>query len=126
MKERSMCRRAYRLVEYRNGKLFTLFHGLPSGKRRSREIPLGVWLKAEQKMVRDGTGPWYLSGFNVLLRRGRMEDYAKRFKATRELWLVSIWVNSSVRVKTHSRSDVWLADWMMIPEQWVEEAIRIK
>lgn len=104
---------AYRIVEIRNGKPATLFHGI-SG---SRNIPLGTWVKADNRMVRDGTGPWYEGGFNVLLDREACEAYLERFKKPRELKVVEIKVRGRLRPKAHSPSPVFLADWMYLPEQ---------
>lgn len=103
---------AYRIVEIKNTLPHTLFHGL-NGNRR---IPTDQWVRASTaKMVRDGTGPWYKPGFNVLLNREECEKYLERFTRPRELKVVPIWVNDDLRRKEHSRSEVWLADWMYLP-----------
>jgi hypothetical protein len=119
---------AYRIVEVKNGNPYTLFHGLPNplfdwpnnGAKRSREIFRGIWLKADKKLVRDGTGPYYLSGFNVLLTREGLEKYMERFTALRELRIVEIEVRGELRPKEHSRSEVWLADEMRL-KVWPQE-----
>ena len=114
---------AFRLVEVYQGRPLTLFHGIkvPGADRRTRKIPIGEWIQAEQRPVRDGTGPFYTSGFNVLLTQDRMSDYAKRFKAPRILMVIPVKVRG-LRRKEHSKSDVWLADWMRVDEDWISHA----
>jgi hypothetical protein len=38
-------------VEVKKGKIFSLFHGTQG----SRNLPAGIWLKADKKIVRDGS-----------------------------------------------------------------------
>ena len=61
----SDCYNAYKIVEVVDGAVRTLFHGLEG----SRTMPEGVWLRADEKFVRDGSSTWYLSGWHVLLSR---------------------------------------------------------
>ena len=50
---------AYKIVELDDGHIKTLFHGLNG----SRILPCNVWLKSEQKLVKDGTSKtFYESG----------------------------------------------------------------
>lgn len=105
---------AYRIVEIKNGKPHTLFHGLP-GAKRSRGAPTDVWVKAEVKPVSYGrNSPYFESGFNVLLDRHLCEDYLKRFTANRELKIVEVLVKG-IREKPFAASPVFLADWMLLP-----------
>ena len=114
---------AYRIVEMKGGHPYTLFHGLSDESGgRTRGLPLHCWVKAEKKQVRDGTGPWYLSGFNVLLTLGECEKYLSRFKAPRTLAILKVMVRGDLRRKEHSRSEVWLADEMQITYDDVLEA----
>ena len=78
-------------------------------------MPIGKLLTADRKQVRDGTGPWYESGFNVLLNKEECEKYLERFVAPRELRVIEVLVNENLRVKEHSRSEVYLADYLFIP-----------
>ena len=115
---------AYRLVEVRNGQPCTLFHGVSLNLYglvaiRSRTLPVGAWIPAVRKLVRDGTSKTeYLSGFNVLLSLEAMRQYRKRFTAPRDLRIARVKVNLQLRPKQHSRAAVWLADWMMVPKNW--------
>lgn len=99
----------YRIVEEKNGKLKTLFHGI----NRSRVIPPNKWLKAEKKCVSDG-GTKYLSGFHVLKTRKECEKYLGRFdKTKRKLKIIEVLVKG-LRRKKHSNSRVFLASWMKV------------
>jgi hypothetical protein len=56
---------------------YFLYHGV--GK--SRKIPFKTWLKADVKIVRDGTGKrYYKSGFHVFDNIDTAFVYLKRFK----------------------------------------------
>lgn len=116
---------AYRLVELRRDKPYSLFHGImdakDEGARRTREVPMDVWLPADTKWVRDGTGPYYWSGFNVLLERDQLKRYLSRFTKPRPLLIVACEVRG-LRRKTHSRHPVYLADWMRLPSAWLWQA----
>lgn len=108
---------AYRIVEVKQDKPYTLFHGIAG----QRAIPTGIWVKADKKMVRDGTGPWYMSGFNVLLDQDDCIEYVRRFTAPRDLRVVRIFVRGELREKRHSRSNVLLADEMRL--DWPQYAV---
>lgn len=111
---------AYRIVEMKKGKPHTLFHGLYG----SRRIPVGAWVRAKtDKLVRDGTGPWYKPGFNVLLEREAIEKYLERFTAPRDLKVVKIMVRGPLRKKEHSPNNIWLADEMLLPAESLRDAI---
>lgn len=47
--------KAYKIVEVVDGKIKTLFHGI----NKSRTMPEGIWLEADVKMGRDGSGDRY-------------------------------------------------------------------
>ena len=113
-------KRAYRLVEYKNGGPYSLFHGMSIDNKRTRRFPVGQWIKAERKMVIDGSGQNpYLSGFNILMDLKLMAKYANRFKADRELRLIEVEVKGKICPKPHSNSGVWLAEWMRIDNDWL-------
>lgn len=121
-------RKAYRIIEVRNGRPCTLFHAFKAPwVPRSRIILTGQWLEAERKVVTDGSSTnKYLSGFNVLLDLASMGLYVNKFVKPRDLRIIQIYVNNPLRVKEHSKSGVYLADWMFVPCDWEASAIRIK
>jgi hypothetical protein len=94
---------AWRIVEMRDGKYYTLFHGLPSKdrRRRSRLLPVRDWLTAERKEVSDG-GPRYMSGFNVLPTYAVAREYLRRFTSDRDLQIVPVYASDCVPKPTNN------------------------
>jgi len=119
---------AYRIVEvdYTTGKPKSLFHTFPLQGRRTRVFPVGEWIHAEAKPVDDGGSTKYRSGFNGLLDPAAVLEYTKRFKKKRPLQVITVTVDkNTLHRKKHSRSEVYLADWMYIPEDWNYDKDRI-
>ena len=104
--------KAYKIVEQHGPHLKTLFHGLDG----TRTLPYGKWLTAVKKRVKDGTSKTtYLSGWHVLKSRSAAEDYLRAFtKRLDILKIVPVDVRGEVRLKGHSRSEVYLADQMRL------------
>lgn len=103
----------YKIVERKNGKLFSLFHANDG----SREISLGQWVSANIKKVRDGTnGAQYTSGWHVIATKGEARRYLKKFTADRELLIVPCRARG-IHPKHHSRHDVHLAKALFIHEE---------
>ena len=103
--------KAYKIVERDGADYKTLFHGLNG----SRTIEPGVWLKADKKMVKDGTSKTtYLSGWHVLPSYEDCVEYMKKFtKRLDKLAIVECEVKET-RPKEHSPSPVLLADYMRL------------
>jgi hypothetical protein len=99
----------YKIVDLENGKIKTLFHGLNG----SRVLPTGKWLTATKKMVSDGKGTEYLSGFHIMENLNESIRYLKRFKNIQNKAVVLVSVNK-VWKKEHSNSNVWLAEKIII------------
>ena len=97
----------YKIVEkHPDGGIKTLFHGV----NRSRTIPKGKWLEAEEKMVRDGScQTYYLSGWHILKTEEDAVEYLKRFKKRLELLSIVPCEAEEVRPKAHSNAPVFLA-----------------
>jgi len=101
--------KAYKIVEVVNGEIKTLFHGLNG----SRTIPTGEWLKADMKMVKDGTSnTTYLSGWHVLPTKKDCEDYMKRFTRRIDLLQIVECEVENIWKKEHSLSPVLLAEYI--------------
>ena len=61
----------------KNGKLLFLFHALNG----SRKVETGKWIKAAQKLVKDGSGSQeYISGFHVFLKEEEIPKWLKKTK----------------------------------------------
>jgi hypothetical protein len=97
----------YKIVEREGAEMRTLFHGV----NRSRQLPLGTWLTAERKWVRDGSGQErYLSGFHVLKSHAQGVEYLKGFKKRLHLLaIVECEVRGEVRIKP-TNDQVYLVD----------------
>ncbi len=99
---------AYRICERKGEKLLTLFHAING----SREMPIGIWLDAEVKPVRDASkhkGTEYISGFHCMELLDEMRAFKRMFRKPRDLVIVECEIEGN-RKKTHSRSNIILAD----------------
>jgi hypothetical protein len=87
----------YRIVEVRNGKIMSLFHGTNG----SREIIPDVWNVCDSKTVRDGSGKkFYLSGWHFLSSRDDCENFfMKMFRIKENRIVVPCEVRGDIRPK---------------------------
>jgi hypothetical protein len=99
----------YKIVDIENGVIKTLFHGLNG----SRTLPTQKWITATKKMVSDGKGTEYLSGFHVMQNIDEARKYIKRFRNIKNKGIVEVEVKNMWK-KEHSPSNVWLAEEMKI------------
>jgi len=101
---------AYKIVREVGDSYKTLYHGINS----NRELPLNTWIKAEKKLVKDGSGgKEYISGIHCFEFHDLARQYMKRFKNKEGLTIILCLVRG-----THpkaSNSDVLLADEILIP-----------
>ncbi len=68
--------KAYKIVEVEDDKIKTLFHGVD----RSRVMESGVWIEADVKTGRDGSGDrWYETGWHTLPTLEDAKEYMSRF-----------------------------------------------
>ena len=105
--------KAYKIVETDDkGNLKTLFHGVDG----TRIISTDKWIKADEKMVKDGTSKTeYLSGWHILLEKSHAMDYLKAFTTRLDrLKIVKVFVKD-IRPKEHSRHPVFLAKELRLP-----------
>lgn len=71
----------FKIVKVKEDGLYTLYHGYPGKSKRLKRLQFGKWLKAEVKLVRDGSNSrYYESGFHVLPSYEEAKDYKKKFK----------------------------------------------
>lgn len=101
--------KVYRICERKNNELLTLFHGING----SRKMPLNTWLYAIVKEVTDGTrktSTTYTSGFHVLPTLEETRKFSKKFTAKRDLVIVECEIGDNYWEKTHSPSNVLLAE----------------
>ncbi len=100
---------AYKIVEVVDNDLRTLFHGWNG----SRTMPQKQWLKAQEKLVKDGTqNTSYMSGWHVFLFLDDCAEYKDKFTDRPELLRCVRCKVRDVRPKEHSPSPVMLAKWI--------------
>jgi hypothetical protein len=88
----------YRVVEIKNGKPYSLFHGT----NRSREIKLDQWHIADKKEVQDGSGQKkrYISGWHFLESEQAARDFFERmFRIKENRYVVKCKFRGSIRPK---------------------------
>jgi len=100
----------YKIVDIKNDKVLTLFHGVNG----SKTLPKNQWVKAEKKIVSDGKSTKYLSGFHVVPSHEESVEYLKMFKNVKYKKIIPVFVRGEVRKKEHSPSNIWLADEIFI------------
>ena len=100
----------YKIVDYENGQYKTLFHGV----NRSRVLKFNEWLEADIKPVKDGTSKTtYMSGWHIIPDYKSCLEYLQRFKNFEKKRLVECRAKN-VWPKTHSRSNIFLAQFIYI------------
>lgn len=103
----------YKIMDEKNGVLHTLFHGIDG----SKAVPLNQWLKAEKKMSIDGSGGTeYLTGWHIIPSYDECVEYLNNFKNRENKVIAVCSARGDLRQKEHSRSNVLLADEIMILE----------
>jgi hypothetical protein len=88
----------YRVVEVKNGKILSLFHGT----NRSRKIEPDVWNKADIKLVQDGSGQKkkYISGWHFLASKKECENFfMTMFRIKKNRRVVKCEVRGNIRPK---------------------------
>lgn len=95
----------YKLIDYKDGKYNFLYHGL----NRSMKIPFGMWLEANSKLVSDGKGTKYISGFHYFRHLEDALSYIHRFTIRQHMKRIAIVLVDNVYKKEHSKSEVYLA-----------------
>lgn len=101
----------YKIIDFQNGNAKTLFHGLEG----SKTIPIKKWLKAEKKMVKDGIGSEYMSGWHIIPSPELCREYLKKFKNTEYKAIAKCKCKSIVK-KEKSPDQVYLADYLYIED----------
>jgi hypothetical protein len=113
----------YRIVEIKNGKVMSLFHGT----NKSREIKLDQWNTANKKMVRDGSnGEYYLSGWHTLTSREECQKFfMDTFRIKENRYIIKCEVRGDIRLKHKGGrfKPCMLADEILIKKEWVESIL---
>jgi len=103
----------YKIVEIDDqGRIKSLYHG----NEGSRVLKKNRWMKAQTKLVRDGSSAvWYSSGWHCLPSYRECQNYLKKFKILHNKRIAACKVKNIWR-KSHSRENVWLAKDLIIKE----------
>jgi hypothetical protein len=98
----------YKIVDKDSkGRFGTLFHGVAGNKH----LPVGWWVRSEQKLVRDGSsGTQYESGWHIMMNLDEAQEYLSKFTADKERVVVKIDVRGKIWAKEHSPSNVHLCE----------------
>ena len=101
--------KVYKIVEKDGELIKTIFHGY----NKSRIIPYGKWLKAEKRMVKDGSGgKRYLAGWHVIKDEKIAIQFLKS-KFRKRLDKLSIIPCMAIGLRQKpTNSMVYLADWV--------------
>ena len=101
----------YKIVDEDKPGIFkTLFHGVNG----SRILKFDEWIKADLKQVKDGTSKTiYKSGWHIAPTLEECKHYLTFFKHTDKKKIVKCQAKN-VWQKAHSRSDIYLAEFIMI------------
>ena len=93
----------YRIVEIKNNKILSLFHGT----NKSREIKLDKWNKSNIKLVQDGSGDKnkYLSGWHFLKNEKDCNNFFnKMFKNKENRFVIKCEVRGNIRPKFSNKN----------------------
>ena len=103
----------YKIVMKDNGKYKTLYHGI-NGKKT---LPFDIRIKAEKKMVKDGSGGReYLSGIHCFKDCSTASKYVGIFRLFNTDRTIIKCLAKGLRQKPTNKN-VWLADEIFIPSQ---------
>lgn len=107
-----MIETVYKIVVRYENNIYTIFHGIEGRKR----LPYDKWLRAEHKMVRDGSGgKEYLSGIHCFKSFDTALTYMGKFRNRDDLDVIEC---AAIDLKQKpTNPDVWLADAIYIPSQ---------
>lgn len=86
------------------------------GHEGSRLMPLDTWIKAECKLVRDGSGSkYYKSAFHVFTAESKLVEWATSIKKSVGNTIITPIYAKFLKPKPNSRYKLYLADYIMLP-----------
>ena len=130
--ESNLSKVAYKIFDIKDYEPQFLFHGV---EPRTRRVPIGLPISAEQRWVKDGTGGTkYISGFHCLESMDNAIRYAEGFKTNKDKVICPVFVSDGMdeegypllRRKVHARSPVWLASELLLSGITWQEVVNVK
>ena len=110
----------YKICDRIDGEFKTLFHPSEIG----RYIPIGEWVEATEKRVRDGSGDnWYISGWHVMETLEEATTYLKRFTYIAHK-VIAECICDRVKKKP-SPNNVWLSNKIKLNGNYTEYCRRL-
>lgn len=105
--------KAYKIFDIKDEKPKTLFHGV----RGSRTLPVGEWIRADRKMVRDGSGQrLYESGFHAYPDLEAVEKWIKGAKKLDDRVVCEVEIKE-IAMKPNAIRPTYLAQLMKISKK---------
>ena len=103
--------KVYKIVEKKDDIIKTIFHGC----NKSRILPQGKWIRAENKMVNDGGGgKRYLSGWHVI-KNEEAAIHFLRTKFRKRLDKLTVIPCMAIALRQKPTNPlVYLADWIKL------------
>jgi hypothetical protein len=103
----------FKIMDFEDGKLKTLFHGTEG----TRVVPQWELVKAQiREHATDGTsGAMYKSGWHVLEHLHQAKAYLKKFKNMTHKVIVKCEISGDIWKKDHSPAEgLWLGEWIFV------------
>lgn len=117
-----MMRKVYKVFECKNSLPHFMFYGINGSKM----VPLNKKLKAERKLVRDGSGKrWYKSGFHVYCSLDILKKFVKTLKINRNTRFI-VEVLAINPKKKHEKSKAHLSQEIIVTKKAWRDRISIR
>ncbi len=117
-----MMKKVYKVFECKDGQPHFMFYGING----LRAVPLNKKLKAERKIVRDGSGKrWYKSGFHVYCSLDILKKFVKTLKVNRDMRFI-VEVRAKNPRRKHERSKAHLSQEIIVTNKAWSDRISIK
>ena len=111
----------YKILDEQYGQPHFLYHGI----NRSKLIPLDQWIVSERKWVKEGSNPYYWSGFHVYPDLESVTQWLHRIKKMTNRVLVEI-TTREIRKKP-TRGKAYLAAQIYLSsEQWADRILLVQ
>ncbi len=105
--------RYYKIFESRGNAVTFLYHRCNG----NRQIPLGQWVTAERKWVKEGSNPYYWSGFHIYPDLEAVAKWTHRVRRFENRFCVAVLAREVTKKPT--RGEAYLAQQLCLtPDDW--------